>query len=791
MTEGFAMNGSDLPAYNTALGKFLMLPDKLDQTYTGVLTQIYPLRADINALEKFCQDNLNLSGAPVRFEPVAPWVLVQVCDYQKMALASENIGWVSQHELAFGFPIKWYLNDKLLDWAMFYPFIFVDNPLSMSAGRQIYGWSKAAIEIDRLLPELDPGSPHCLASISAPIMTVFPTFTLALAPNLSSGSAVEDTRSCEPFIRILQQRPFLSGMSGVTGFVGAVPKAIAGYFSLAGGLLEAGGRMISGYTYSNLQMLGRDVQSLGEVLVKVFGYANSIIPGALGVVTGNQPPSGADVPVKIITLKQIRDAETTADACYQAVVGSSMTVNKILDAGALFDPLSGNPSGGIEVRLSESHQPSIVDALGLVGAKDVNTDEGVFFSFSPTLPYWAKMNLSYGSPDFQCWRTLHTDWQVSPVAYSPTPRVITPLEPLKYRLGGSGPSQELGGSRTYCKAILRILAFKTQTAVLSSLVKQYLENSHYDFDVPDAPGSPGKSFVYVFVSTYDAGWVDGAKIKGDRTLTFAALVDYYLKNNPESKLPGYVPLYSFVGQDWNFITDGEMYGQVTFSSVLKSPDDPWIESLQSSPGDRHKVLEVSTLLFPKGEATPQQAQKTPLINIYSSLPSGGTLQAIASLKRAEATPAGKPVASGPVLPTEDLIAELGLQKYLSPVSTSDVALTRDFYCIALKQVCDGINIRQAGYQALVGVNRRVGYVRLFPLPSTQIGIVTLKSLPILETLGLSTAGHGSEQFIDADVATVGTCSIADKPAKNLCWRTSVSGEWMMERNVFTESSSTR
>src|SRR5215469_3664293 len=142
-----------LPRFNSALGKFLALPARLDQKYTDVVAQIYPLKASTTKLQEFCDDYLNLTGDPPnRFEAAIPWVLMQVIDYGKIATSARNVGWFSQHELAFGVPVRWYRKEQgrwvFVDWAIVFPFIYVDNLLSMSGGREIYGWSKAPIKID-------------------------------------------------------------------------------------------------------------------------------------------------------------------------------------------------------------------------------------------------------------------------------------------------------------------------------------------------------------------------------------------------------------------------------------------------------------------------------------------------------------------------------------------------------------------------------------------------------------------------------------------------------------------
>src|SRR5207245_2026717 len=44
----------ELPHYNNTLGDFLKFPDDLQQTYSDVLMQVYPLQADLEKLQRFC-----------------------------------------------------------------------------------------------------------------------------------------------------------------------------------------------------------------------------------------------------------------------------------------------------------------------------------------------------------------------------------------------------------------------------------------------------------------------------------------------------------------------------------------------------------------------------------------------------------------------------------------------------------------------------------------------------------------------------------------------------------------
>src|SRR5208282_5203914 len=191
-----------LSSFNTALGDFLALPEHLEQNYSDVVTQIYPLKASVERLHEFCANYLNLDDdLPVRFEPAAPWVLMQIVDYGRMALSSVNVGWFSQHELAFGIPVRRYEREKskwvFADWAMVFPFIFVDNPLSMSGGREIYGWSKSGIQIDTTTPIFEPGNARNVVTISL----------------ATSGFFFNHAAATEKFLEIFQRRPFVSAKS--------------------------------------------------------------------------------------------------------------------------------------------------------------------------------------------------------------------------------------------------------------------------------------------------------------------------------------------------------------------------------------------------------------------------------------------------------------------------------------------------------------------------------------------------------------------------------------------------
>ncbi|MFK8078278.1 MAG: acetoacetate decarboxylase family protein, partial [Granulosicoccus sp.] len=107
---------------------------------------VFPLRADLTQLQRFIDGYLNLDADNVRFEAFLPYVYLQVLDYGKMSIQAANMGWVSQVEVAFCVPLRWLVKKQgewvFHDWAANCPFIFVDNELSMTTGREVYGWPK-------------------------------------------------------------------------------------------------------------------------------------------------------------------------------------------------------------------------------------------------------------------------------------------------------------------------------------------------------------------------------------------------------------------------------------------------------------------------------------------------------------------------------------------------------------------------------------------------------------------------------------------------------------------------
>jgi hypothetical protein len=687
------MGGVALPAFNQALGEFLALPKHLEQKYSDVVTQIFPLKASMNRLQEFCDSYLNLDeDLPLYFKPAVPWVLMQVVDYGQIATTSKNLGWFSQHELAFGVPLRCYKKEKnewvFVDWAMVFPFIFVDNPLSLSGGRKIYGWSKSGIKIDVSPSIFEPGNARRIASISL----------------VTSGTNYGEPSGTEEFLQIYQRRPFVSASLAVTDLFNALPQAIASSIKAAYSIFETTGLFPAAYS-------DRDLKSLQEMLEQFYGLASSTAPGSFrappDIALARETPNrnSGVAAFNIITMKQIREVHSSSAACFQAIVGSTMQIERTLDGGYLFDPLSGDTSGGIYINLLDTAVQPIVRTLGLETSEHASVGGMPASTLRPMMPFWLKMDLAYGLANSQCWRTNTTKWTSGD---QPTQLARREIEYLNV---GSGASEELNGPYLFPQISLRVMPLKADRAKLQDLLNRYLENDFFKFEtVGHIKDEGGTHAVVCLIGTHFEAMTaedDPGTKYSDCELAFAAPVLWSEKRNPRIKIPALIPLYIFAGTDWNAVTSSEVYGQLSLKSKLINPDISWLVD-PTAPRQRKPLLTVETELFPElGKS--QEAKNLRVLEILS----------------APGTAAHGSIAT--------YLKELGLSHFLTG---------NEFHSISLKQVMDAKDCRLANYQSLVALRRQFTGIKdddnpvTGALPPQSIRVFDYPTFPIVGTLGL-------------------------------------------------------
>jgi hypothetical protein len=126
----------------------------------GVTLWSFPLAADRGALQTLCDKMIaEPSGGAVRFHPLLPLVLMGVTEFPNAffpAVAAH--GRAKERELSFSIPGLYVARAGALPeigFALFMPFLFLDNPVAVATGREEFGFFKLHGALQ--LPT-DPGS---------------------------------------------------------------------------------------------------------------------------------------------------------------------------------------------------------------------------------------------------------------------------------------------------------------------------------------------------------------------------------------------------------------------------------------------------------------------------------------------------------------------------------------------------------------------------------------------------------------------------------------------------------
>jgi hypothetical protein len=133
--------------------------------FPGITITSFRLAADFDSLQQLCDRRLNigtLSQRGFEFRPLIPYVDLEILSYPRMENSAPpyaNHGFMTQNEIYFRFFVIKYISVAgmlfpLPEIACFFPFIFVDNPWSAIAGREVLGFPKGVARFD--LPNANP-----------------------------------------------------------------------------------------------------------------------------------------------------------------------------------------------------------------------------------------------------------------------------------------------------------------------------------------------------------------------------------------------------------------------------------------------------------------------------------------------------------------------------------------------------------------------------------------------------------------------------------------------------------
>jgi hypothetical protein len=752
--------------YSTSLCPLLALPKPQDciQEFDDVVTQEFPLRADSAKVEAFCDEYFNLPGSSLKFVPLAPWIILQVCQYKKAGwsrLAGRPFvnRWFAQHEVAFAIPVRVLKNDKFDGLALVHPFMFVDNPLSMEGGRQIYGWPKAGITIASTLPEFEPNEPRCL-----------------VRANITPFNQTDP----QLLLEVFQQRPFLSGRSGVADAIGSVPRAIGGYLSATSGTLDTIGHLLSSWKLPNLGSAGenllelsKDLQSWGSVVQQFYGSMNSLLPSFLNVALGEarSRASTTGANITLYTMKQVRDAVRPETACFQALVRSKMTIKNVRDGGLLFDPISGDPTGGITISFRNPND-YVGKLMGMLLTPTFSRSKAAVHGHNeqtctvrPIMPFWAILNLDYGVADYQRWRTKYTDW-ADDGEHAPLPNPAQPQR-IDYIQRGSGSNLEVSGKRVAKEALLQLFALpvnarKLRQEVLQPFLDSFTSSIRSPFRFTAQKNTP---YIYVTLLRFEGMTIGGRGEYAGTVMTFSISVDYNeLEANrrvvANSRKRALIPLYTFVNSDWNFVTQYEVYGRLSFRSSFTSPEAAWANTYRKG----QVLLKLSTTLF-SSEKGDRIASEGPIVKITSL----GTSSARTR------TPAG-------TIPRNRMrayLANRGLDRHrrgqdVRPNETHTSS-------IALKQVRNALDPSCADYQSLVCIDTCFEYRDRGRYEEVEFAIKDYQGVSAVQGLGRGRSSQRDGGWTTTKVEALTVPIVLTESQGKEMWRRVAGGDGTWEK----------
>ena len=593
--------------------------------FDDVCSRVFPLPASARRLQRFCDQHLNLAPEFSYCRPLVPYVFLVVLSYGRMG--GRSAGWVSQNEVIFTLALEWRHRgrdgEERVEMASVSPYIFVDDGLSLTTGREVYGWPKI-----RAWFEPDIGSwARDVVTRPRPIRMkteVFPRPYEGLRPRRRTLLEIdveprEGLTDLPPNLRFLWQ-PWANARRS----------------------LEVASNLVRDWTELVLLYSGRP-PALGPPRLPIPDTAITRILGRLGedpddlsgrVDAGRDP----DLAFTTLNLKQFPDPSAPPEsrqACYQALVRAPMSVARLKRGGLLGDlpVLAGDISGSFTVRVHQYPEFPILESLGLQPeSREEHADaleevvRGVtrgpggghilepfedtladapaisVATLKPLLPYWLDADLGYGRGETVCWRSDSTGWTTGEEPGGRTD------EPLPYNTANGDIVVPLQGPFRFHNVTQRVLALKADGEALRRLVDHHFNEVQEVVEL-----EPAMDRVFLNAMTYqdtesegnDVGWW------ADREVGFWLL----LKSRGKEPTFYVTAPFLFGNSQFAALTLRETYGLPILHGEIESPGDTWMD--HRGPVADRPLLRLTTPIFPATTAN-QQARERTLLEIVSS-----------------------------------------------------------------------------------------------------------------------------------------------------------------------------
>jgi hypothetical protein len=586
--------------------------------FKNLSLRVFPLRANLDALQQVCNNYLNFVPPEVGcFRAVGPYAYLALLDYGEISERENSVGWFAQTEVYFGVPVEWYqvVNGKWIfrDWAVITPFIFVDDDFSVPLGRTVFGFPKTLARVSRTASEWlkNPDAPITLASVQT---MVFPELYKGLP--LESRTFLELERDA-PMSNV--RLPFQS-----TGPI--APWVIASRFAEA----AAG--------------LGRDVLSLAQSM-RIFSpnpWADpSFGESMLNRVLPAFAPGGRGLALNSLNLKQFRNSRDPDTICYQALTNGRIELASFNAGGLLGEECValGDLTGGYTIKLYDFSSLPIARTLGLEVHRRWRGDGVDVLAFKPVMPFWASLNVNYLAGTNLAWRIVDGIWrgangapltplQSPPSAQRPPSARAGAPEPPAFNTAVTSAADDANVGPFQFKGVtIRVLPLLAECQILQEFVDTSINNAIDDERSDNRCrlrvwSRPDRKYAYVYMATSSFSDVtsktnnigDWAKYE----LSFLIPVKWE-RWKPETRQwnlegVGVVPAFTFVDGTIAAISRTEVLGIPTLHARFVRPSSVWLEAGTDDLDAKQTVLRVDAEVYAALHAG-QSATTYPLVEI--------------------------------------------------------------------------------------------------------------------------------------------------------------------------------
>jgi len=740
-------------AFAKQLPKFTnnALPVKPPFMFNGMSTRVFPLRANLDSLQHLCDGYLNIVPKEAGyFRASVPYVYLMVLDYGQIAEAVVRVGWFAQLEVFFSVPVEWYklVNGRWVfhDWAVFTPYVFVNDTFSVPLGRTVYGFPKVLATMVATESQWvsDPVAPVTVARIETQVF-----------PETYSDSGLE-------------KRVFLDVERVPTSNLRIPfdPSDPVMPWTIASNLADA----IGGFGRDAMWMM--QAMRISPVNPGAYPW---IFPQMLDRLPPVFAPGGKGFVQTSLNLKQFRRSDDPQHICYQALTSGQMVTTAVNGAGLLGEnrAVLGDLSGGYNIKLLERTSLPIERTLGLEVALRVNLGGSDVAVLKPVLPFWFNVDLRYERGNNVAWRSQDGIWKdEAGQPFDPAQKLAATKSDLpEFNCMISTAIEAISGPFQYSDTTVRVLPLLAKREKLQKFLDDSL-NHPLGSPVLDTDGKPeqvrivseagtGEEHVrfsvwahpparsglrdpvpsdtaYVYLTATSFG---GVKSKTNNVGNWAKyelsfMIPVYWERLVEGQWTivgvGVVPAYSFVDDCIAAISRIEVQGLDVMTANFLRPESVWL-----SPKGELSADPAQTLLRVEAEVFVGAGQKSsiqPVIDI-----SRGAVDA--GLGRAPDSPWHW---------AEQLRDELGAKKATKLDFPDDLrvarALALEFLgnqtpvsIYTLKQFRDVADADKACYQSLVRVPRAMTEILdVREIEDTLVvRIHDYPELSIVETLGLA------------------------------------------------------